>query len=137
MKKSRKILALLFISLLFSCGNEKKTNSPYLDEAPASAPITEDYPYAKDSVDNTGNVVDAVDNDLRTTKMFADLNFTDDQIDQYRTIAREERENWKATNANAKMDAQERLRQEAKNMKSLLKPAQYELYEQWRKDNPL
>ncbi|MCK0125327.1 hypothetical protein MWU76_13080 [Gelidibacter sp. F2691] len=133
----RKILALLFIGLLLSCGNEKKSNSPYLDEAPASAPITEDYPYAKDSVDNTGNVVDVVDNDLRTNKMFADLNFTDEQIDQYRTIAREERENWKATNANAVINAQERVRQEARNMKALLKPAQYEQYQQWRKDNPL
>ncbi|TXE07339.1 hypothetical protein ES711_11255 [Gelidibacter salicanalis] len=88
-------------------------------------------------MDNTGNVVDAVDNDLRTSKMFANLNYTDEQIDQYRIIAREKRENWKATNANAKMYAQEWLRQEAKNMKSLLKPAQFELYQQWRKDNPL
>lgn len=84
---------------------------------------------------NNGNV-NAADNN-RMNKMFSDLNFTSEQIENYNTRFRKDMEDWRKNNASADISAEEHRRMEDRHMKSFLSPAQYQQYQKWINDNPV
>lgn len=128
---------LFFIILLMNCANEHKTSSAGPNGESPNLFNTENGINAKDSLDRTGNKIDSLDNDDRFTKMIADLNFKTDEINEYRSLARIERNNWSKANATAVVGIQERLRMEDDIMKKLLSQNRYNQYQEWLKDNPL
>lgn len=128
---------LFFFILLMNCANEHKTSSPGLKEESPNLSITENGINAKDSLDTTGNKIDSLDNDDRFTKMVADLNFKTEEINEYRSLARNERDDWSKANANAEVSIQQRLRMEDDIMKGMLSQERYAQYRVWLKDNPL
>ena len=148
MKNLKTCIGMLFLSLLMSCGNGQKstpssrdTSNPMPNEnATSNTSVRDnnamDHSRSMDSLNMTGNRTDSIVSDARMTKMFADLNLTEDQIKQYRLNAHKNMETWRQNNGDAVISNDERMRMESENAKSLLKPAQYEQYQQWVKDNP-
>lgn len=156
MKNLKTITGFLLLALLMSCGNGQKSTPSSSREMPAavsndnmSTDATDmstttsdrdsmdmDQSRSTDSLNRTGNKTDSIVGDTRMTKMFADLNLTEDQIKQFRLNAHKNIEAWRQNNGDATLSNEERMRQEAENVKSLLEPAQYEQYQQWVKDNP-
>lgn len=132
----KRCTGLFFFIVLMNCANENKSRSGDKVESP-NLSVTENGINAKDSLDRTGNKIDSLDNDDRFTKMIADLNFQTEEIDEYRNLARKEREDWSRTNANAVMSIPQRLEMEDDIMKGLLSQERYEQYRVWLKDNPL
>lgn len=88
-----------------------------------------------DSNRNTSEINPADNN--RMNKMFADLNFTPEQIEEFNTNYRKDLEEWKANNPNVNIGSEQHLQMEDKQMKSLLSAAQYQQYQKWIEDNPI
>lgn len=132
-----KFLGLLLVSCMISCGNDQKTSASKVNDEMINLPRTDKYPKnSRDSLDRTGNRIDSLDKDNRTAKMFADLNFSEEEMEQYRTLAREERDNWEKTNANGSIDQKEHLRMERVVMKNLLNQERFGQYQEWLRTNP-
>lgn len=84
---------------------------------------------------NNGSV-NAADNN-RMNKMFADLNFTPEQIETFNTKYRQDLEERRKNNASSDIGSEDHLKMEDKHMKSFLSAAQYEQYKEWIKNNPI
>lgn len=84
---------------------------------------------------NKGGNGNAADTN-RMNKMFADLNFTPEQIEKFNTNYRSSLEEWKKNNPSSKISSDEHLRMEDRQMKSFLSAAQYQQYQEWVKENP-
>lgn len=137
MRHLKRCTGFIFFILLMNCANEHKTSSPDLKEESPNLSITENGINAKDSLDMKGNKIDSLDNDDRFTKMVADLNFKTEEINEYRSLARNERDDWSKANANEVVSIQQRLRMEDDIMKGMLSQQRYNQYRVWLKDNPM
>lgn len=154
----RTIAALLFLAMLLSCGDGQKSTSTVTPESftndnTSSSPASDtspdttanrsskdsmdmDHSKSMDSLHQTGNKTDSIVGDTRMTKLFADLNFTENQIKQFRLNVHKNLEAWRKENPETSLTTEQRMRLEAENVKSFLKPAQYDEYQRWVKDNP-
>lgn len=162
MKTLKMIVGLFFMVLVMNC--KDNTNSGAADNAtyPQTATdrtnqsTTSDYNESNrtrenindaDSLNNAtesgrnngvGNSanVNAADNN-RMNKMFADLNFTSEQIERYNTMSQTDMDNWRKNNPNGQISSEQHRQMEDERMKSFLNSAQYQQYQQWVKDNPV
>lgn len=157
MKTLKIIIGLFFLIFLMNCRDNQNsrnandasnpaatTNDQYIND---EASRTRDNINAADSMNNVAqnnrnnqnqnnSEVNAADNN-RMNKMFADLNFTPEQIEEFNTNYRRDMEDWKRNNASTTISPEEHARLEDRQMKSFLSSAQYQQYQNWVKDNPV
>lgn len=72
----------------------------------------------------------------RNQKMYSSLKMTDDQIQKYENASRTSMDTWKQNNKNKTMSAQDRVKLQNDNLKSILDETQYQNYEKWSTSNP-
>ncbi|MGC1632432.1 MAG: hypothetical protein WA749_10010 [Gelidibacter sp.] len=135
MGRLKQLLGVMGIILLLRCVNNKKSTNT--NQQPGNVSRIESYSLPGDSIDNGGNKVDSLDNDSRMYTMFADLNFTGDEIDSYRNMAKKERDNWREQNANIQLDEKARLQLEEETMRKFLNEKHFEQYQEWLKSNTI
>lgn len=150
MKNIKTLVGAFSFALLFNCGDQQNSKAPVNMDTPSSSTTAQPYQDGDnvvdntavgqvrktDSLDDTGNKVDSIDNNNRTNKMFSDLNFTDDQMEAYRTASRQYRARANQQNANRTMSKQDLGQQEDQIMKSFLNSSRYEQYKEWARRNP-
>lgn len=72
----------------------------------------------------------------RNQELYTTLKMTDDQIQKYENASRTSMDTWKRDNPNKTMSAQDRVKVQNDNLRSVLDDNQYRNYEKWSADNP-
>lgn len=72
----------------------------------------------------------------RNQELYSNLKMTDEQIQKYENASRSSLDTWKRDNPNKTMSAQDRVKVQNDNLRSVLDDNQYRNYEKWSADNP-